>query len=129
MITWKSIGIGAALAVLLVLAYVYRGTLVPYFGKSEREQHIAVLETKVSGLLQQNEKIAKDIGQAKARAEAALLRARSAEQRAASAEAVAAVWRSRHDKLVEERARLAKITSNQEALIELRRLGWVRWLE
>ena len=91
----------------------------------QRAAKITQLETTVAEALKRNAKATQEIVEAKARAEAAMVKFRKAERRAIAAEAIASMWQERSNELIRERAQLKKLANTSQALAEMRRLGWL----
>ena len=121
---WKGIALG--LGVLLLAGAVYVGVrrFIPPVDDA-RLKRIEAAEKVAEGYRAENAKLARDVIEAKVRARVALERAEQARVTASRAATTAEGWRAKVVVLEAERAKATRIETTQQALDELRRLGWL----
>lgn len=116
--------VGAAIIVVFVLSLgAYRILHNPDPGDSAR---INELQAEIDGLQDKNAQAKVEIDKAKENAAKALERARTAQARADVFASQAAEWRQRYNLIAAERETLKRAQTGNEAVRELRKMGWVR---
>lgn len=120
----KTIFIAVTVVALALSGYwVRRAFYAPVPADSVRIQE---LQAEIGGLQGKNAEAKVEIERAKENAAKALERARLAQARAEVFSSQAAEWRERYNLAIRQRDTLKRAQTGNEAVKELRRMGWVR---
>ena len=117
------------IAVVIIAALALSGYWVRrafYPPVSADSARIQELQAEIGGLQGKNAEAKVEIERAKENAAKALERARLAQARAEVFSSQAAEWRERYNLAIRQRDTLKRAQTGNEAVKELRRMGWVR---
>lgn len=123
--TLKLVGIGIAILLVLYGGYSLAGHFIRLPNPLVTSQ-MAALQDQVDTLSSSNAQAKLEIADAKEKAKKAIKRAEAARFDIIRYQTQAEAWKGQYEAVVQQRDALAKAVTGEEAVRELRKLGWLR---